>query len=171
VELIPQNVVEAADHTVCTVENFVVLFWKALPTLNGVERCNQAFHALRRAQPKAKIGFLTVIEPESGRTNPGADFRKALSAILKEHEKAIGASVIVFEGSGFRATIVRSIVTGVSLAQRLSFPHSVVSELEPGTRWLIERLGDQTHVDTPALVSALERLRARWAHENAARTS
>ncbi|HZS41646.1 MAG TPA: hypothetical protein VFF06_32675 [Polyangia bacterium] len=170
-DLIPQNLVEAGDHVVFTMESFVVLFWKAMPTLEGVERCNQAFHAMRLARPKSKIGFLTVIEPESGRTNPGADFRKALSNVLKEHERAIGASVIVFEGSGFRATIVRSIVTGVSLAQRLAFPHSVVSELEPGTRWLIDRLGDHTRLQTAELVSALTRLRARWAHEVVARGS
>ena len=80
------------------------------------------------------VGLLQVIGDRA--TPPDSTVRAALAAMLKDNEQGIVASAVVFEGSGFRASMIRSVVIGISLLSRPKCPHTVFASTAEGTEWL-----------------------------------
>jgi hypothetical protein len=133
-----ENAVETAGFALFTIEHCVVLIWKQPPVLAGIEECKRIFQLVRTRRPKEKFSYLAVVESRAG-TNMPAEVREALSALLREYQSAIAGSAIVFEGTGFRASIVRSVVAAINLASRLEFASTVESDLGTAARWLVDR--------------------------------
>jgi hypothetical protein len=135
-------------------DNVVVLVWKEPPVIEGVRACAQAMDTIATERPETKIGFMTHVEPKAQEGAPSAPVRHGLTQLLNEHKDRIRASVIVYEGNGFKATIVRSVVTAIQTASSLRFPARVVSDRGTGARWLLEHLRGETTA-TPAELVAL----------------
>lgn len=113
------------------------------------------------------IGVLTIIEPDA--KPPGADARSALSTMFKTVADGVAISAVVFEGSGFGASLVRSVATGLTLVARQPFPHRVFSGVESAAEWVSEGLpateaGKATAAD---IINASSLIRASNASERA----
>src|SRR5258708_6648856 len=98
------DVVDKDDHCIFSLDRYLVLIWKSPPTMKGVDDCRRGFQ-LMNDRRVARLGYLAIVEPKAGSSMPG-EVRTALAAMLKQHQKAIVASAIVFEGTGFGASIV-----------------------------------------------------------------
>lgn len=152
-----------SDFGVCTYDNIVMLVWTGPPTLEGVAVCSKAFAKLHDARPYEPLGFYTLIsEPAQQGTLPES-VRKALGKMLKENEPWIGSAVIAYEGSGFRATIVRSVITAINLAARPRFPASVHSHRSSAAERMLQELGPGARATTSYIMSLLHELSARSA--------
>jgi hypothetical protein len=125
----------------------------SLRTMQGARAVAQAFDMAIAARPGAPLGFVTLIEKPAIRHAPN-EVRVAVTELLRKHDRSIGAAVVIFEGHGFLATVVRSIITAINLASRASFSNAVFAEVKPAVAWLAETMGLQ-------LAPTSEQL-ARW---------
>jgi hypothetical protein len=83
---------------------------------------------------------MTVIEEQA--PVPPLDSRMELVGFLKRVNGLVGRSSVVFEGEGFRAATVRSIVAGVSLFSRPDYPHRVFASVGAAARFLANGRND-----------------------------
>jgi hypothetical protein len=81
------------------------------------------------------FGYLCVLEPGAPLTLP-ADLRESINAYVRRYSTRFSGAAIVFEGAGFQATVVRSLVTAVNLASRASHPTKVFDNLRTACDWL-----------------------------------
>ena len=153
-----ENLVETDGFAVFSVDQCVVLVWKQSPGMAGIDENRRLFQQLRTRHPQDKLTYLVVAEAGVG-TQMQSDVRAAVAAMLRDHQDAIAGSAIVFEGTGFRASIVRSVVAAINLASRLDFPSSVHSDLASAAAWLAERGG--LRMSAADLVEVVRVFRAR----------
>jgi hypothetical protein len=152
-----------SDFGVCTYDNIVMLVWTGPPTLEGVSFCARAFTKLHDARPYEPLGFYTLISEQAQQGTLPESVRKALGRMLKENEAWIGSAVIAYEGSGFRATIVRSVITAINLAARPRFPASVHSHRGAAAERMLQELGPGARATTAYIMSLLHDLCAQSA--------
>ena len=110
------------NHVVATWKSIVAIVWRGETTLEAVATLRAACGELANAQPQG-IGVLTIVGPNA--PLPAHAARKAIAKVLAEGSALIKCSALVIEGSGFRASAVRSVVTGLTLLAKQPFPHQV----------------------------------------------
>jgi hypothetical protein len=81
---------------------------------------------------------MCVVEENSA--PPNEEARKASARMMEEHGDRLRAVAMVIEGSGFRASIVRSVASSIVwLARRRSkTPVSYSATVEAGAKWLAD---------------------------------
>jgi hypothetical protein len=149
---------ETETHAVGYRDNLVLLGWRTAGTMEGARAVARAFDVALAACPDRRLGFVTLIEKPAIRHAPN-EVRSAVTELLRRHDRSIGAAVVVFEGHGFLATVVRSIITAINLASRASFPNAVFAEVEPAVAWLAEKMGRQLAPTSEQLVRWIDGMR------------
>ena len=136
---------------------FFVL-WKGEVEPRTADRIQVGLLAFAQTLGGQRAAILTVVEKQA--PTPSSEARAALSNVLRHGADAVIASAVVMEGDGFRASIVRSVATGLALVARQPFPHRVFARTEDAAEWLDLRLGGQALHPSAAQISvALEELR------------
>ncbi len=133
----PQTV---ASYVVDTFEACVILWWRTEVSVEGARTAEKQFRRLKHADPNRKVGFITLLNREMDISTP-PDARKEVARLLRQYDDFIGAAGIVYEGSGFQATAVRSIITAINLASRSSFPNKVFASHQLACAWTAGRIG------------------------------
>ncbi|MEN9577234.1 MAG: hypothetical protein RJA70_243 [Pseudomonadota bacterium] len=126
------------EFAVYTLERVVVLWWRTEVVVGGANAITTAFRKLV-AEGSEPIGFLTIINADCDVRTP-APVRAAISKLLNTYDKTIGAAGIVYGAQGFKATVLRSVITAINLASRSSFPNRVFPDLHHGEQWLTQTL-------------------------------
>ncbi|HEX2673947.1 MAG TPA: hypothetical protein VHM25_23890 [Polyangiaceae bacterium] len=126
-----------SSHGIALSGRTLVVLWQTDTSREAVRELASLLAG--HAAEMGNVGLLQVIG--EGATSPDGDVRAALAAMLKENEARIVASAVVFEGTGFRASVIRSIVVGISMLSRPKCPHVVFASVNEGTAWLSSRLG------------------------------
>ncbi len=125
------------DHIVSVEENLIVLIWKDTPTVVGVEAFRTAFRRMRAKYPKSKeVTVMAIVDQHVGVRPPPEPVRTGLTETYKGNEASIASSVLVFEGTGLAASIVRSVVTAINFTIRPPYPMNIVSTVEDGAQWI-----------------------------------
>jgi hypothetical protein len=124
----------------------------------------EAVEAMGRGMAKlahryGKLSSLSLIDRKSG-PNTTPEARDAITEIVRKHSHDITGAAVVCEGTGFRATAIRSIVTAIHMASRASHPSKVFAEPEPAIEWLATTRSDGA-MDVALLRQASEGLRAK----------
>ena len=148
-----------AAHGIAFVGRTLVVLWQTETRAEAVVEL--ATLLAGRAAEFGSVGLLQVIGDRA--TPPDSAVRAALAAMLKDNEQRIAASAVVFEGAGFRASVVRSIVIGISMLSRPKCPHTVFASTADGIAWLSghEPLGGGRPGQAAATMQlAIARLRA-----------
>jgi hypothetical protein len=156
----PENVKDAPGHCVCTINRVVVLVWKQPPVMEGVDDARHLFRAAIDRAPRDKLGYLTLMEPAAMAVNIPAAVRDGIAAMLKEFQRHIAAAVVIIDEEGFRASIVRTFVATMNVANRLEFPSSTEKSIDAATHWLATR-DKGLPLDAKELTDAIHRLRKR----------
>jgi hypothetical protein len=125
-----------------------VLIWHTEVSLDGAKAIEAVFAQLRRRNFAKGFGFLTIIESKSDINAPTAA-RQAIAQALSDYGGEIRAAAIVYEAGGFKATIVRSVITAINLASSTRFPNRVFSNTRHALDWLADELQE------PALLAQL----------------
>jgi hypothetical protein len=124
--------VGTADVVVATWKNVVLLVWRRETSVDGVRAAQKVFGAL--ADVCASGVFLATIVEENAPA-PSADARKELARFLTSCSGRMILSAVVHEGAGFRAAMVRSVVTGLALVAKLPYPHKVFATVTEADVW------------------------------------
>jgi hypothetical protein len=124
----------------------------------------EAVEAMGRGMAKllhryGKLSSLSYVDRKSG-PNTTPEAREAITEIVRKHSQGITGAAVVCEGTGFRATAVRSIVTAIHMASRSSHPSKVFAAPEPAIEWLASTRSDGA-LDAALLRQASEGLRAK----------
>jgi hypothetical protein len=144
------------SHGIALSGRTLVVLWQTETTSEAVREL--ASLVAGQAAEMASVGLLQVIG--EGATAPDAGVRAALAAMLKENEARIVASAVVFEATGFRASLIRSIVIGISMLSRPKCPHTVFGSVGEGIAWLSGRVGGSDGArHAVGMQVAIERLR------------
>lgn len=156
-----QLVAKTDDYALAGWQQVFCVIWRAETTLEGVAQLQASCTAFAAKRP-AGIGLLTIIE--SAASLPPSASRKAIAAFFEEASSFIKCSAVVFEGAGFRAAAVRSVVTGLTLMARQKFPHRVCDMAE-AVQMFSSILPDATRqpVSPAALRASFAELRRRLA--------
>jgi hypothetical protein len=146
------------NHCVATWRRFVVIIWRHDTTHDGVSDLRRALTAT--ASKSEQIALVTIVEPNA--PPPPSEVRDALARLLGEFGRTIRFSAVAFEGSGFRAAMVRGVVTGLTLLARMPYPHKVFAGVDESSRWLTANLHGIGWRETQAeLIEAVAELRRR----------
>ncbi|MES1186719.1 MAG: hypothetical protein ABUL60_23090, partial [Myxococcales bacterium] len=123
------------------------------PTLGlfELQRAELASAALRRP---GKQLFVCVIAAKADA--PDQDVRDATSAMVTALGSKLAACACVIEGTGFRAAITRTVLTGMLLVVRTPMPFTFVDSVPQACSWL----GSYTRKDElSGLPDALQAIR------------
>jgi hypothetical protein len=73
------------------------------------------------------------------------------------------ASAVVFEGTGLRASMIRSVVIGIAMLSRPKCPHTVFESTTAGSAWLSQHLkaSGSPHHSAEAMELAIAQVRQR----------
>lgn len=113
--------------------------WRFKTEMDGADDLAVTCSAFAKEYPDG-IGLLTIIEDKA--PAPDNDARSRIADFLGQAE-FIAASGVAFEGSGFRAAAVRSIVSGLTILARQPFPHKVFSSISSTMDWLTPELNQR----------------------------
>jgi hypothetical protein len=109
-----------------------VCVWLGNATVEAADKIEQTINA-RRGEFPAGLGLVTVVLEKS--PPPSSAARNRIAELLGRAQNVKG-SAVCFEGTGLKATMVRTIVTGITLLGRLAFPHKVFASIESGTAFV-----------------------------------
>ena len=121
-----------SDYAMAALDNVFIVYWRLATTSEGVKALATVIQPLAAKYPEG-IGLLTIIPPRAA--PPAHAVRVELAAGMKM-ANGVKGSAVCFEGTGLRATIVRSVVTGITLLSGTAFPHRVFATLEEGSRFV-----------------------------------
>lgn len=127
---------QTPNYAMMTHENFFVVMWHHHTTLEGVEKFSQHLETHSKLHPKG-LGLVTIIPTAA--TPPPTEVRGALAKALTA-AKFVKGSAVCFEGTGLRATIVRSVVTGMTLLSAPPYPHKVFASIPEGVTFVNQQL-------------------------------
>jgi len=128
------------DHIIMTASNFVIAIFRHETTLGGVRVIQRVYDEHARVFPKG-VYMLTLVEQSA--PLPGTQERDALAKFLASGAGRTRMSAVIHEGTGFRAAMVRGVVTGLTMVARLPYPHKIFATLEEAASWF----GTTTHKD------------------------
>ena len=106
-----------------------------------------------------KLSSLAFVERKGGPTT-ASEARDAIAELVRKHAHAITGAAVVCEGTGFRATAIRSVVTAIHMASRSSHSSKVFAAPEPALEWLASTRSDGA-LDARLLLEACTLLRAK----------
>jgi hypothetical protein len=125
-------------------QNFVIGVWSAKATAEAVGSLGNTARSL-----KEKYTSLHIIK--SGAALPTADGRAALVELLKERTGKLACITVVLLGSGFWASAVQSMITGLHMvAPSGSTKLRICDTIEDAVAWLAKEHGTLTGVDVNA---------------------
>lgn len=125
--------VATRDVVLAVWERVLVAVFIGKTTAQAVRRSAHLAAELQAVQ-QSPVLVLTVVDEHA--IMPPLDVRMELVGCLKRFNGLVERSAVVFEGEGFRAATVRSIVAGVSLFSRPDYPHRVFASVGAAARFL-----------------------------------
>lgn len=133
--LAPKVLLDQPREKVIVLGSCVVVYLNPTLTMHGVAAVDRAFQEL--SQPDVWITYFSVVEPNHD--EPDGSARDAMARVVARHTKHISGAAVVYRGTGFRATVVRSIITAVHWASRATHPLGVFEDVNTAMTWLKKR--------------------------------
>jgi hypothetical protein len=134
------------DYTINASENLIGLVWHGVASMKGVDELEEAFDRVSRGCSR-RIGFATRLSRESVTHGASPEVREAIGMLLRRFAPRIGATVVIYEEAGIKATFVRTIISAINMLSRAQFPSQVHSNLLQGCMWMMSALGPDAPVD------------------------
>lgn len=145
------------DHALGTWNDVIFYVWKQNTTPQAISTIKSMF---RSVNPTRNFLFGVV---EAGAPMPSSEMRRELAAVMTdERSKGRVCSALVFEGTGFQASAVRMVATGLALLAKQSYPHHVFDSIGEAAKWLRSEAAQRAipTAEFAGLEEAMQRLRA-----------
>jgi hypothetical protein len=123
-----------------------IAFWqtKPIPRLFQIQRAHLAKAVARNP---GKVAFLCAVAEKA--PPPDEPERAASAAMINGHAARLAAVACVIEGSGFRAAITRTVLSGMVFVIRSPSPIRMFETVGLATPWLRTRLADDAVLALP----------------------
>jgi hypothetical protein len=121
------------DFVLCVWDRVLIALFTGRTTVQAARRAAQLATELYEARGE-KLLHMTILDEHI--SMPPLEVRVEIVGFMKRVNGIVERSAVVFEGEGFRAATVRSIVAGVSLFSRPDYPHRVFPSVGSAARFL-----------------------------------
>ena len=128
----PEILSESSAELVATAGDCLLVIVRTTPSTEGVTAIQRGFEQLEREYKR--VGYLSYIDGDNC-TVMEASARGLMAHVVRRHTRRIGVAAIVVGGEGFRAAVVRRLLTAIHLASRAEHPMSPFRALEPALDW------------------------------------
>lgn len=148
-----------ADCIIGAAEGVAVAVWVQHTLVEDVAALGDAARRAVRG-PRQPVKLVQIVSATA--ITPDGAARAALARMLRGLQGTVSHSAIVHEAEGFRAAMVRSIVTGIAALSNPGFPHRVFARLLEATAWMCDdgaALGPRTF-EAQHIEAVVERLRS-----------
>lgn len=132
------------NHAIGYCGPMILVAWRRLTTSAGVVHLRDVHQRVAPLHPGG-VGLLTIIEANA--PAPDATVREELARYMADSAAVLKSSCVVFEGTGFRAAMVRSVVAGLTMLARQPFPHRVFATVDEGIAWWCGSLALTAHLE------------------------
>lgn len=167
--MLPRNTQHNALSVVAVDENYaaavwrnmLLVIWRQETQAAAVVSAANSLQNLMKDYPKG-VGIMQVVEERA--PPPDAQARAELAKMLSTGVTSVKCSSVVHEGSGFRAAMVRGVVTAISLFTKPPYPHQVKERIAEAANWhavLLKEPNPETYANE--LTAAVEQLRQKFA--------
>ena len=146
-----------ATHGIAVASHTVVVHWQTKTLVTAVEDLTTLLSEL--ADEFGSVALVQVIHERA--IPPDGAACRALVTMLKNNESRLVGSAVVYEGTGFSASVVRSIVFAIATLARPRCPHVAFGSVAAAIEWLTALFGDTRPGATDGVLLAARRLRAR----------
>jgi hypothetical protein len=128
------QIVHVGDGIVMAqVGHICVALWRKKPTPERFEIQRSNLELAVKRNP-GRTAFMCLVE--AGTEPPDDDIRKASSAMITSHGPNLKAVACVIEGSGFKAAISRTVLSGIVFLIRSPSPIKYFESAASGGAWL-----------------------------------
>jgi hypothetical protein len=100
---------------------------------------------------------LTRLAPSGVKEAPDPDFRACAAKSMREREEHVAAFAFVLIGDGLVGSVARTVIAGINVLARRSFPQKVFPEPSAAITWLAGHLPAGT-IDPAELMASLDEL-------------
>jgi hypothetical protein len=97
-----------------------------------------------------RAAFVCIVEPTC--EPPNQEMRERSRAMLETHAKDLACVAAVIEGSGFRASIARSVLSGITRLSRSATPQHFCAHVTEAGPWV----GQHVAIDARSFVETVE---------------
>ena len=125
------------DVCIALWRNLLVVVWRVRLGESAIELIEAM---AQRMVTTFQQGFGLIQYIESAASLPSDDERRALEMLMQKLSGSCKCSAVIYEGSGFRASVIRSVETGINLAAKQDFPNLVFNNVEEALVWLTTRV-------------------------------
>lgn len=115
------------DYALASWQQIFAVIWRRETTMQGASHLRAGCTEFAMHHPRG-IGLLTIVEARA--PMPPSEPRNEIASFLHDASSFIKCSAVVYEGTGFRAAAVRSVVTGLTMMARQAYPHRVCDLVE-----------------------------------------
>ncbi|HEV8551389.1 MAG TPA: hypothetical protein VGQ57_20215 [Polyangiaceae bacterium] len=126
-----------ADHVVAMWHRSVIEVWRGVATVEGSERMIATCERML-AEVGTPVTFIAVLERSS--PPPSEHVRKALARWSRDLVPRMASAVLVAEGGGFRAALVRGVGTALTLLMPHRVPFKFCTSIDEGLKVLAPSL-------------------------------
>src|SRR6185295_14959498 len=138
--------------------NILIAAFELVPTPESVE--DTASAGRRLLAEHARGGYLHFANATVAQPPPDDLTRRAYIRMMREFGPRLDASSVIVDGSGVTAALIRSVITGLVLIGRPSFPVKVFDASAPACAWLAHTMASDEPTSSTELSQALATLRA-----------
>ena len=124
-----------------------IALWRTKPTRPLFE-IQQAHLARAVASDPGKVAFMCVVAPTA--EPPDDEVRSASANMITAHGSNLAGTACVIEGSGFRAAITRTVLSGIVFVIRTPSPIRLFESVEQAAPWLGQMFGQLPMLNLPA---------------------
>jgi hypothetical protein len=121
-------------------ENCLIMIWRGVATETMYLRIGEELVTLTQRFPH-NCAYLDIVESKA--TPPSAALRKIAMQNVRRVEDKLGCAVVVIEGSELRSTLVRAVLTGMSLLLPRMRNTKIVRNVDDATAWIKKTLSLQ----------------------------
>lgn len=133
----------------------LIAHWRATPDLHDIERSGEVTEAYRQS---VAFPVLELVVIDAVVSVPSDEIRQILARRMQVRDQRTIATVIVYEGTGFYAAAVRSVLTAMQLTSKRRSPMRVFSNVDEAVQHLV-KVG-WTELPASQLQSAVETVRS-----------
>lgn len=136
--------------------NVSLQFWRSTVTIADLEASTSALQSLAKKHGGPMVSFSVL--GSDGMPRLGEEERKRAIELVQKTAPSMRIGVQVIEGTGFVASLLRSVVSGVNMFNRS--PTKVFANVEDAVRFLVS--GRYVECTEAELTAIVESTRKRW---------
>lgn len=132
-----ERIIEDGDFVLASWRNVLIRVGRGASSAERVATIHQHASRLLPAYPD---GVAILMWLHAGSVIPSNETRRRSGEMLQDLGPKLQCLVAVVEGTGFWASSIRSVLTGLMLVSRMTFPLKTFDTIDKGTEWMSTQL-------------------------------